>query len=221
MIPRHTLVRLARSLGVVLLVTIGARDLRAECDTKDRSDATLWSKVSALHFDLGGGRGQFEGSSAGVANSAIALALCPWPAYTLTYRGVSYAPRHSTPYVAREMPDLHPTLYMNGEGVELQRRWRDGKWLHPFATVGTGSISAAYEYWIPNGTLAGDHKVEGKSTTRFVDASAGVELNVAKYFRASFAVGIRRTGAIHTPGLSESPFNGVFNGFTIGLGKFR
>ena len=220
MIPRHTLVQLARSLGIVMLITIGARDLRAECNTKEKSDATLWSKVAALHLDMGSGRGQYEGSSAVVANSAIALALCPWPAYTLTYGGISYAD-HVTRYVARERPDLHPPLCVVGEGVGLQRRWRDGKWVHPFASVGTGWISAAYEYWIPNGTLAGDHKVEGKSSSRFVEASAGVELNVAKYVRASFAMGIRRTGAIHTPELGESTFNGPFNGFTIGFGKFK
>lgn len=130
-------------------------------------------------------------------------------------------PSHSTADVARQQAGLHPPLYMNGEGTELQRRWRDGNWLHPFATVGTGSISAGYEYWIPNGTWAGDHMVEGKSSTRFVDASVGVELDVVKYIRASFAMGIRRTGAIHTPELRESTFNGLFNGFTIGLGKFK
>ena len=221
MIPRHTLVRLARPLNVVILITLGARGLRAECDTKNRSDASLWSKVAALHLDFGKGRGQFEGASAVVGSSAIAVALCRWPDYTLAYRGIAYWPRHYTPYVAREMPDLHPPLFMNGEGIELQRRWRNGEWLHPFATVGTGWISAAYEYWIPDGTWAGDHRVEGKSSTRFVDASAGVELNVSKYIRASFALGVRRTGAIHTPELRESTFNGLFNAFTLGFGKFR
>jgi hypothetical protein len=186
----------------------------------------FFSKFAAFHVDVSHGRAQFNGGSSTLGEARIAGAWCRWPAVTVAYTNSAYWP-HPTAYVAPDSAGLHPQLYSNLHGVEVQGRWPDDRRVHFIATAGVGSLETQYEFWrlkpleqrkINDFT---DHVVEGRSTSHYADASVGAELTIAKLLRLYSLVGVRRSGTIDTPEVSASPFNGAFATVTLGFGKFR
>jgi hypothetical protein len=186
----------------------------------------LLSRIAALHIDGSAGRGPFNGRTTGVAELRLSGAWCRWPAFTLAYVTRVF-PSFTTAFVSAESAGFHPSVFGGTSGIELQWRWLEHRRLHVIATAGTGSAETGYEFWRLKPperfsyTNASDHIVEGHSTSRYTDASVGVELTLAKLLRVYSLVGARRTGRMDTPELSSLPFNGAFGAVTLGFGKFR
>jgi hypothetical protein len=215
------------SLSVALLAPATA--LRAECrrDTLSHRPPQMafFSQFAAFHFDFSNGQAQFNGKNTGLGQGRLAVAWCGLPALTIVYTGSAYVLRQ-TAFVSRDSAGFHPQLFANLNGFELQVRWPDARRVHFIGSASTGAAETQYEFWRlnPNATdytNVAEHVVEGRSSTRYVDASIGVELTVWRFVRLYSLVGARRSGSTSTPEVSALPFNGPFATVTLGLGKFR
>ena len=222
-----------RVLSLCAALLAPATALHAECrrDTLPNRPPQMafFSQFAAFHVDLARGRAQFNGKGTAAFAGRFAAAWCGLPALTIAYVAQEYGLRDGlgeTGFVSLDSAGLRPPLHANLNGLELQVRWPDARRVHLIESASTGAAETQYEFWRPRlnylgNPVGGDHIVEGRSSTRYAEASIGVELALVRLLRVYSLVGVRRTGRITTPELSAFPFNGSFAMVTLGFGKFK
>jgi hypothetical protein len=194
----------------------------AECkpDTAVSKNRTLFSSVSALHFDYVGSGVVVNGKSSSTFGGELAIAVCRWPQYTMGLYGEELVDVIETSYIAPGSSNFHPSLTLEFGGVSLTRRWRRSDIVHPMVSVRAGSVDASYSYYHTSNGIAERH-VDGRASAGFVAPEAGAEVSLFKYMTIYLTGGVRLVGHLDTPGLSAGDLNKPFVSFGMGFGKFR
>ena len=215
----------SRSVHIVVtaltVLAVNASVSGAECKADTvTTNKSLFTGIAAMHFDEFGGSIAVNGRSTSTIGGELALAVCRWPAYTLSVGGDFLAESLETEYIAPGSPNFHPPLSLGFASVALTRRWRNSEIVHPMASLRVGSASAEYSYFHRINGLTETH-VDGTSSASFVAPSAGAEVSLFKYMTMYGAVGVRLVGRLDTPGLNNNGLSGAFFAFGLGFGKFR
>ena len=209
-----------RLAAATVLVAVTASVSAAECksDTATHRNRTLFSGISAMHFDELFGSIRVNGQDRSTLGGELAFALCRSPAYTFGLGGGGTAERIETPYIAPGSTDFHPSLAVTESWVSVTRRWRLSEIVHPMASIRIGSIESSYTYYHRVNGISEEH-VDGASHSFLVTPMAGVEVSLFKYMTGYLNVGPRLMGRLNTPGVGTG--QDVFTSVGFAFGKMR
>ena len=203
-----------------VLIALTASTSAAECkpDTATNRNRTLFSGISAFHFDESGSSVRVNGQDRSTLGGEFALALCRWPAYTFGLGGSGTIETIETSYIAPGSTSFHPSLAVNEGWVSITRRWRRSDIVHPMASIRVGQISSNYPYYHRVDGITERH-VDGSSSVMLVSPMAGVEVSLFKYVTAYLNAGPRIMGQLKTPGATTG--SDFFASFGFAFGKMR
>jgi hypothetical protein len=159
----------------------------------------LWATLGmqGAHLSLGLGGTPYLGGTAASLETRLGLTPRAIPEWTFAIAAGFVADTRPTAFVAPGKDGLRPDLWTSTGGLEVQRRWAGSRGYHPVAAVGVGSVSNSYRYTTRTATGLSYH--QEVHTTQFVSVSAGGEVGVARWLRASGMVGYRAAGDIGVP----------------------
>jgi hypothetical protein len=216
-----------RRIALIALIALAMVPMKAYAgcahDTTAREPRTLFRGigVAALHVDQGAGSAPVAGRPEHVMEFKMGIALCRWPSFTLSAVGSESIVLAAPGYVAPGSSTFHPDLFVESNGIELQRRWRDSSIFHPMLSFATGSIHAEYRYSRRDESGVWRSQVDGASTGRYFMPAVGMEASLFKYMTMYGNVGARFTTLTGTPGLDAGALNGAFSVIGFAFGKFR
>jgi len=133
--PLRSLARLAPAI----LVLSSALPHRASAQeaSRDSSPPTLFGRLGlrGMHLSMGGMTVPYEGHRAGALQFRYVFTPKRWPAWSVAYAGNAVVKGDTTAYRAPGAQNFHPEYCVATQEVELQRRWRLQKLVHPLATA--------------------------------------------------------------------------------------
>jgi hypothetical protein len=179
------------SISAAALVFLAAIAAGQDSTRQAAKEQTLsgWHGFQALHFDLGGASVPGDGRTMTLAVVRVSAAFTPLPDWSLSWSDQEGFGRTSS-YTVPGSGGFHPSLSQSVQGLSLQRRWKNTRGLHPVAGASVGLITNSFDYSLYFGSDSEDRQDE-KHSNSYLSVEAGVESNVAHWFRISVSAGYR------------------------------